>query len=87
MKKLGRITIPAGAHHTQPGQSLARTFGGNPPLRLVGEFQETIDINRVNNNAYHDPTHSPITDSANAVQIVVVNEDQIATRGPLRSPR
>jgi len=32
----------------------------------------------------HDPTHSPITDTAKSVQVVVVNEDQIAIRSSLR---
>jgi len=44
--------ISAGAHHTQSGRSPARTLGGNPLLRLDGESLETIDINRVNNNAH-----------------------------------
>ena len=38
-KKKGGIMNPAGAHHIQPVQSLAQTFGGNPLLRLVRESQ------------------------------------------------
>ena len=32
----------------------------------------------------HDPTHGPITDFAKSVQVVIVDEDQIAIRSPLR---
>jgi hypothetical protein len=67
--------IPAGAHHTQPGRSLAQTFGGNPLLRLVGESPETIDIIRVNDNADPSSNSQSHHDSAKSVQVVVMNEE------------
>ena len=79
--------IRGGTYYMRPGRSPVRFFEGNQPMRRVEKSPEPISMNRFNHNAYsiHDPTHSPITNSAKPVQVVVMNEDQLAIRSPLTS--